>query len=143
MAYAQGRVGYYDDDGVVDLKDVIRRHCEQKRKERRDWVEADASTFARTGERVAAFSSLVSRSSSACSLRLRGLTLLDQLLDESSRVPWHCRASNPSATPGFFRHVIGLAGLPASFRPHRQNRGDTFRACRSPRDFSIQSAPSN
>jgi len=36
MADAQGGVGYYDDGGGVDLKDVIRRHCEQKRKERRD-----------------------------------------------------------------------------------------------------------
>jgi hypothetical protein len=36
MADAQGRVGYYDDGGAVDLKDVIRRHCEQKQKERRD-----------------------------------------------------------------------------------------------------------
>ena len=36
MADAQGRVVYYDDGGVVDLKDVIRRHCEQKQEERRD-----------------------------------------------------------------------------------------------------------
>ena len=36
MADAQGRVHYEDDGGRVDLKDVIRRHCEQKQKERRD-----------------------------------------------------------------------------------------------------------
>jgi hypothetical protein len=36
MADAQDRVCYYDDGGAVDLKDVIRRHCEQKQKERRD-----------------------------------------------------------------------------------------------------------
>jgi hypothetical protein len=32
MADAQGRVDYYDDGGAVDLKDVIRRHCEQKQR---------------------------------------------------------------------------------------------------------------
>ena len=36
MADKQGRVGYEDDGGRVDIKDVIRRHCEQKQKERRD-----------------------------------------------------------------------------------------------------------
>ena len=36
MADAQVRVGYCDDGGAVDLKDVIRRHCEQKQKERRE-----------------------------------------------------------------------------------------------------------
>jgi hypothetical protein len=35
MANAQGRVGYYDDGGPVDLKDVMRRHCEQKQKHSR------------------------------------------------------------------------------------------------------------
>ena len=32
----QGRVGYYDDGGLVDLKDVIKRHCERKERERRE-----------------------------------------------------------------------------------------------------------
>ena len=36
MADAQRRVDYEDDGGRLDLKDVIRRHCEQKQKERRD-----------------------------------------------------------------------------------------------------------
>ena len=36
MADAHTRVHYEDDGGLVDLKDVIRRHCEQKQKERRD-----------------------------------------------------------------------------------------------------------
>ena len=52
MADAQGRVAYYDDGGAADLKDVIRRHCEQKQKERRDGQKIDLRRWARTGERL-------------------------------------------------------------------------------------------
>jgi hypothetical protein len=43
MANAQGRVGYYDDGGAVDLKDVMRRHCEQKQKHSRSRLTRDVA----------------------------------------------------------------------------------------------------
>jgi hypothetical protein len=35
MAMPDGRLCYMDDGGVVDFRDVVRRHCERKERERR------------------------------------------------------------------------------------------------------------
>jgi len=35
MVQPDGRLAYVDDGGVVDFRDVIRRHCERRERERR------------------------------------------------------------------------------------------------------------
>jgi hypothetical protein len=35
MAMPNGQLAYMDDGGVVDFRDVVRRHCERKDRERR------------------------------------------------------------------------------------------------------------
>ena len=37
MVQPDGKLAYVDDGGVVDFRDVVRRHCERREKERRDW----------------------------------------------------------------------------------------------------------
>lgn len=33
MAIPDGRLAYVDDGGVVDFRDVVRRHCERRERE--------------------------------------------------------------------------------------------------------------
>jgi hypothetical protein len=35
MAMPDGRLAYVDDGGIVDFRDVVRRYCERKDRERR------------------------------------------------------------------------------------------------------------
>ena len=35
MVQPDGRLAYVDDRGVVDIRDVVRRHCERTERERR------------------------------------------------------------------------------------------------------------
>jgi hypothetical protein len=34
MAMPNGQLGYMDDGGIVDVRDVVRRHCQRRERER-------------------------------------------------------------------------------------------------------------